>query len=445
MSADSRVDTRRLSALFDVEHRARAADSLTALRFIAVNETRGVVPYHQGALLEPGLGGWQVVALSDVPAVDRNSLYAQWLERVVARQDLSTAEAVAISRDGLGEWEQRVWDEVSPATAIMVPLAAPGKPASAWLWLGRQDVWNEGETFLLTHAAEVYGHAMSALAPRRGIGWMARLRRRRVGLAALVALSLILAIPVHLSALAPAEIVASNPTIVAAPMDGVVEQVMVEPNATVATDTPLLRLQDLEVRTRFDVASEALKVAQARYSKALQESFDNADSRAELATLKAEVDLRAVEKTFAQQQLDRIVLTAAHPGLVIFNDPNDWAGRPVQTGERIMELANPASREVRIELPVDDAIVLEGGAPIRLFLDSRPLSPVDGRIERVSYKPEVNARDQLVYKVTATLTEDRDYLRIGLRGTAKVSGDRVPLAYYLLRRPITALRQTFGL
>ena len=35
--------------------------------------------------------------------------------------------------------------------------------------------------------------------------------------------------------------------------------------------------------------------------------------------------------------------------------------------------------------------------------------------------------------------------RIGLRGTAKILGDRVPLALYLFRRPLALLRQSLGI
>ena len=41
------------------------------------------------------------------------------------------------------------------------------------------------------------------------------------------------------------------------------------------------------------------------------------------------------------------------------------------------------------------------------------------------------------------ITEDA-IPRIGLRGTAKVYGEKVSLFYYLFRRPITYLRQHLG-
>jgi hypothetical protein len=35
--------------------------------------------------------------------------------------------------------------------------------------------------------------------------------------------------------------------------------------------------------------------------------------------------------------------------------------------------------------------------------------------------------------------------RLGIRGTAQLYGDRVPMIYYILRRPVAFLRQWVGL
>tara|TARA_B100001079_G_scaffold225734_1_gene202971 strand:+ start:142 stop:1482 length:1341 start_codon:yes stop_codon:yes gene_type:complete len=439
------VDTNRLSALFDVEHRARSATDLTTLRFVIVNESRRVFGYAHAALIEPGAVGWKITAVSDVASADRNGLFAQWVERAFAQQKPADDTAFDLNSESLGDWERGVWDDVSPAHVHVVPLGAPGRAPAAWLWLAAEQPLDGGATSLAEHLAEVYGHALAALSPntRRRSLWE-RLSKRRywLGLAALVVLVLLL--PVRLSALAPAEIVARDPAIVAAPLDGVVEDVLVAPNERVEAGQPLVALDDIEIRNQYQVASKQLEVARAQLEKTEQQAFNDAQSRAELATRRAEVGLREVQKAYAKQQLDRIVLKADRAGIAIYNDPDDWAGRPVQTGERIMQLAEPSRREVRIDLSVDDALLLSEDAPMKLFLDSHPLSPVAGRIVRVSYKPVVDDHDKLVYHVTARLTGERDWLRIGLRGTAKISGSRVPLVYYLLRRPIAALRQTIG-
>ena len=50
----------------------------------------------------------------------------------------------------------------------------------------------------------------------------------------------------------------------------------------------------------------------------------------------------------------------------MFDDPNDWIGRPVTTGERLLEIADPNQAELEIWLPVADAITLKPGAEIGL-------------------------------------------------------------------------------
>ncbi|MNJ03472.1 hypothetical protein D3C73_1637900 [compost metagenome] len=65
------------------------------------------------------------------------------------------------------------------------------------------------------------------------------------------------------------------------------------------------------------------------------------------------------------------------------------------------------------------------------------------QLERAAYEAQTTAAGQLAYRLDATFVEASP--RIGLRGTAKLYGERAPLAYYLLRRPLAALRQGLGL
>ncbi|MDZ7788666.1 MAG: biotin/lipoyl-binding protein [Halofilum sp. (in: g-proteobacteria)] len=444
--ADSPFDPERLAALFELERRARGAADATALRFLVVNESRTLVDYRHAALLEPVVGGWHVTALADVPGVDRSTSFVQWLERVAGALPSPEGASMPVSAGDVPEWERETWQALSPPQGLLVALAPPEGEPVAWLWCAREQPWGDTDRFLLEHLGEVYGHALGALLPRGGPGRLRRwLRRRALWIGVAAVLIAVLAIPVRLTALAPTEIVARDPTIVASPLDGVVREVLVEPNARVEAGDPLVRFEDLEARNRYEVARESLEVARSRYRRAQQEAFDNAESRARLATLAAEVELRRTELRFAREKLDKVTLQAEHGGVAVFDDRDEWSGRPVRTGERIMQLANPNARKLRIDLPVEDALVLESGAGLRLFLDARPLDPVRGEIVRAAYQPVVTGQDRMVYRVTGRLTEERPYLRIGLRGTARIEGPRVALAYYLFRRPLTALRQMVGL
>ena len=90
---------------------------------------------------------------------------------------------------------------------------------------------------------------------------MAKKRNRWI-LAGLLVLSLF--VPVRLSVLAPAEVVALNATAVAAPQDGVVGSFAVAPNAKVKAGDLLFSLDDSSLLNRLAVARKALEIRRHR-------------------------------------------------------------------------------------------------------------------------------------------------------------------------------------
>ena len=109
-----------------------------------------------------------------------------------------------------------------------------------------------------------------------------------------------------------------------------------------------------------------------------------------------------------------------------------------------MTLADEGSAGVTIWLPTADAVALEPGRRVRLFLNSDPLRPCEATVVRASYLPVLSPDGIASYRVTAEFAAKTVHPRLGLKGTAKVYGDRVSLGYYLFRRPIAALRQKLG-
>lgn len=253
--------------------------------------------------------------------------------------------------------------------------------------------------------------------------------------------------PVRQSVLAPAEVVARDPVVVAAPLDGVIESFAVAPNQPVHAGQELFRFDDTKLRSQYEVAKRTLDIARAELRRASQSAFNDRESSAQIDLLRARVKLREAELDHARALLDRVVDTAERDGVAVFTHANDWIGRPVVTGERVMEIADPAHTELRIDLPVADAIVLEPGAEVVLFLDAEPLMPRVAHLKTASYEAEVTPSGTLAYRVTAVFDDSEDGglpPRVGLHGTAKVYGEQVPLALYLFRRPLSAVRRALG-
>lgn len=433
---------RSLTLLMQLEQSARRAQGIDALRFVIVNETRRLIEYRQAALLEGTEGRLHLTAASGVAVVARDAPLNQWLEDAAA--SLPERDIVqTLTADSMPDPLRVDWGEFSAGQVLWLPLRHPDGSVRAYLWLDRASPWKENEKVLLERLGDAYAHALAALTPPRS-NWRARLWRRKVLFSALMVLIAIGLIPVRQSALAPAEVVPLEPLVVSAPLEGVIAEVMVEPNQPVREGQPLFRFEDVALRSRYEVAEKTLAVAQAEARAAEQGAFEDRRSNARLAMLRTQVDLRAAERDYAGELLGRVTVTAPRNGVAVFRDPNDWVGRPVEVGQRVMLLADPARVELRADLPVGGAIVLDPGAEVRLFLDAEPLSPREARVRRASYEAEANEQGILAYRVTADFADTGSVPRIGLQGTAKLYGADVPLYFHLLRRPIAAARQYLG-
>ena len=109
-----------------------------------------------------------------------------------------------------------------------------------------------------------------------------------------------------------------------------------------------------------------------------------------------------------------------------------------------MAVAEPGAAELGISIPVSDAIALEPGAEVRFFLDIDPLHSVEANLEYAAYQPRETTEGILAYRAVAQFSDRENLPRIGLKGSAKIMGDHVPLALFLFRRPLSALRQAIG-
>jgi multidrug resistance efflux pump len=437
------------TVLLQLEGMVRAAQTQQELQFLFVNETRRLVPYRQAILLTPSTPSKQrynVQAVSSVPVVDRSAPLMQWTERLIRelRRTSTGHDLRHVTESDCPDSLKADWREFTPGYGLWCPLKHPGGQVFGGLWLTREQPWAEHELTVLHRLREAYAYAWRAVGPSSTPRWRWGLSRTATWTLAAAMLGAMV-IPVPMSTLAPAKIVAKDPLIVSAPIDGVIAEILVPPNSTVSEGQVLFKYEDTTFRNEYEVAERNLDVAVAQYRRAAQGSFLEAEQKADVPLLKAEVELRETERDYAHERLAKVEVKAERAGLLIYTDKSDWIGKPVVVGQRIMELANPQQLEVRIDLPVDDAIVLREGAPVKLFLNANPLASVPATVSHASYHAEVLPNNTLAYRVTAQLGQGSSELRIGWQGSAKIYGDKVTLFTYLFRRPISAIRPWIGL
>lgn len=454
------LSAQALGALLDLARRTRQAADLSELGFLVVNDSHTLSPYRQGALWLADDG---VKTLSGVVQLEANAPYAQWLDRVC--RSVSQDNTLHPSQVGAAQLPQELaleWETWLPAYGLWLPLAQDvigqkTSGSSGGLLLARDTPWQEQEVALLVEWMAIWSFAWHAhhrpnlwswnrwlqiardqwQTKQNLVWWKQRHVRWAVGILALLLL------PIRLSVLAPGELVPANPAVIRAPLDGVVGNFLVKPNQVIKIGQPLFNFDDASLKSKLEVAQQALSGAQAEYRQSAQLAVTDTKYKGQLALLMGKVEERQAEADYLKGQLERAHILAPQAGIALFDDPGEWIGKPVVTGERIMRIAAPDDVEVEAWLAVGDAVPLHVGAPVSLYLNASPLFSVAAQLRYVAHDAVQRPDGSYAYRVRASLDQSSAH-RVGLKGTAKLTGSWVPLGYWVLRRPVAGIRQMIG-
>ena len=458
--------------LLGLARRARRAEDEATLHFILVNETYTLATYQVGLLWVEGEG---VVAQSGVSHIERTSPFITWANRVCTA--LSTqGEAAIVTPEMIEDEDIGQWSESLPAHALWIPLAVgsderalsqsatsstsgtsstsststpPGSRAG--LLLARDTPWVAAQLPLLTEWAEIWSHAWQRLhapsARRRLKGawrWLTAMTPAKKLIYSLLVLAF-LVFPVRLTILAPAELVPADPAVIRVPIEGVVEEFFVSPNQRVQAGQPLFKLDLTSLTSKLQVAQQEMQIASAEYRQSALQSLTDAKSRGLLTPQEGKALERQLEAEYLKKLLEKAQITSPRAGVAIFDDPLEWIGKPVMAGEKVMVVATEGQMEIEVWVPLNEAIELKPDARVTLYLNTAPFAPVVGELRYLGHEAVARPDGSYAYRLRARITDPGTAARIGLRGTAKVSGSYVPFSYWVLRKPIVALRQFTGI
>ena len=436
-----------LSQLLRLEAEVRLAPTETALSYLIANDVRGLVRARQ-AFVTSGArtSSLRVETVSSMAAIDRNAPMIQWVERIIRglAADKGTATLADFALPAYADGGDNLTSSYPFPFMLWVPLWTRSNPGSDGVLLTRETPWLEADVRIAARLAETCGHALM-LHRNPGNRWRFRLPVRMATLAAAAAVAAAGFIPVSMTALAPLEVVARDPQTVTMPVEGIVQQVLVEPNASVLAGQRLVQMVDTIPRNKLELAEREVLVAEARLEKASSLSFSDARGRHELGIARAELALRQAERDYARTLLDKTVIVAAKAGIAVFADRKELEGKPLTIGEKVMLIADPRAVELKIELAVADSVVLAPGTRAKAFLDSDPLHPIGATVVRIDYQARLSDSGVAAYRMIADLSAETRAPQLGVRGTAQLYGPPAPLAVFLLRRPLSALRQWAGL
>jgi len=441
--------------LVSLARRARHTENEATLRFVLANETYTLAKYQVALVWIEGEG---VVSQSGVSHIERTSPFVMWANRVCMALSRQT-EPVVVAPAMIDAADVPQWSESLPARALWLPIEpvvieqgdAKSRPVTrAGLLLARDEVWSPSEIALLAEWTEMWAQAWQlhyAPSMRKRIGrgwrWLGHLTPLKKAVYGALLLAFLL-FPVRLTILAPAELVPANPSVIRVPIEGVVEEFFVAPNDQVQAGQPLFKLDLTALTSQLQLARQEMLIASAEYRQSALQSLTDPKSLSMLTPQEGRALERQLQADYLERLLNKAQIHAPRHGVVIFDDPLEWIGRPVVAGEKVMVVAAEQDMEIEVWVPLKEAIELEPNAAVTLYLNTAPFAPVRGELRYLGHVAVPRPDGSYAYRMRARITDPGAAARIGLRGTAKVSGQYVTFSYWVFRKPIVALRQFLG-
>jgi len=430
-----------------LQQQLRTKTTLTELGYFLVNDSQKITPYQIGVFYHSSRHYQALSAISGLPMPVKEAPFYIWLKQFckeINQKNHSTP--IVISADMLSASLLEQWQEFLPDEVLWLPLVAADGENFGGLLFARNDKWKTDELGILQYWQGAIVHSVALISHKKhSIFTGIKLLETWVWLSLTVVLTVILFVPISISVLAQAEVVPKNPRVIRAPLEGVIAEILVKPNKIVKKDQLLLTLDDTNLKSRLDVVVQELEIAKAEYRRAEQISVIDRKASAEMPMLAARIEQKNTDVAYVNSLLKRINIHADMEGIAIINDAYELEGKPVKLGEKLLTIAKSNQAELEMWLAVGDSIELEQLAEIELFLNVSPETAYQAKLRYVNFQAEMSPEGVFAFRARADFFQDKQIPRIGLRGTAKIYGYKVPLYYYLFRRPYAAVRQWIGI
>ena len=183
------------------------------------------------------------------------------------------------------------------------------------------------------------------------------------------------------------------------------------------------------------VMTACTEEANAEYEQVLKASFTDRENLGKLKVLAFKRDSAKIAIEEAKWYLAHSVVTAPVSGILAIAEgsADKLAGRALRLGEKQFDILSDKGMIAEIMVNEKDASVLEGNPRITLFLHTRPELPIPVKILSSRFYPELTEQNIYSYNVKAEMENNVPGLRFGMRGVARVTGEKVKLGYYLFR------------
>ena len=203
-----------------------------------------------------------------------------------------------------------------------------------------------------------------------------------------IALAILLLIPFPLKVKTNCTVQPKKRRYVAAPYEGRLEQVFVEPGDLVNEGDVLARMDAREIRWELGVVRADYSRARKEWDAAMAPGTRDT-SAAQIASFEMErLDLK---RKLLEEREANLDIKSPTDGVVISGDPKKLEGARLTMGQTLAEVGPIEDNVFELEIPDEDITHVSVGSEVRIKLDSLPGETLRGRLSLIHPRAEQRA------------------------------------------------------
>ena len=222
---------------------------------------------------------------------------------------------------------------------------------------------------------------------------------------------------------------------VAAPYEGLLEKTLVSNGDVVQLGQTLALMDARQLRMELSGLSADRESERKKRDSALARGSvaESQIARSEMARLDSEISI-------VSTRLDNTEIRSPIDGVIVSGDLDKAQGAPMEMGQNLFEVGPLENMLVEIQIPENEIQYVSVGQEVRFEFDAFPFESFTGSIERIHPRAEIVDSDS-VFIAEINLENTSGQLRPGLKGRAKILGDRHPLGWNLFHGAIEKSRR----
>ncbi len=423
-----------LAAISHLSLKAFKAPSQQALIFIILNDTVPIIGYNRAVL-------WKLSKHKKPPQL----LGISGQAKVTANTELSRRWQDIIQAITNPKKPQLINDPDLPTTTsiLWIPIFTHEK-LELGLWLERwnNNPWQQQEIDILNFLIQNYGAAWEKFSKKITLKTFTK-KPILIGIGIAVFLLMFLRVPLRV--VAPCEIVPKDPIVITAPLEGIIEKIIVQPGDTVKKGELLFYYDKRVPLQELRVAQKKVDIINSEVNRATAQAQKDKKALSELAIAALKLKKEQLELELAEYRASQLDVESPINGVALIDDPEEWHGKPVKIGEKVLIIANPEETKIRMWVPEDDNINLKPNIPIKIFLNVNPETSEEAHLTYIANYTLVSEKSVTSFIAEAEWVGHPKDIKLGLKGSAILYGENVSLFYWIVRKPWAYFRRFIGM